>query len=67
MTQKARFIETNPALSPQEKKQALAFFAKYPNYESHIDWNKKAIPFGKFEQVFTLAENSVRSQKKKCG
>jgi hypothetical protein len=65
MTQKARFIETNSALTQKEKERALIFFTRHPNYENRIDWNKKIIPFDEFERVFTLAENSARNRKKK--
>jgi hypothetical protein len=66
MTKKARFIETLDALSSDKKKEITDFFTKHPNYENHIDWNSKSLTYHDFEEVFTLAENSSRSIRRKA-
>jgi hypothetical protein len=64
-TRKTRFIENLYTLSTGEKKEITDFFTKYPNYESHIDWNSTSLVYQDFEKVFTLAENSLRNIKRK--
>ena len=58
MTKKTRFIEKLPSLSVFEKETAVAFFSKYPLYESCIDWNNQFLTYKDFEKVFLKAENS---------
>jgi hypothetical protein len=65
MTKKARYIEKLDALSADEKKAAIDFFTKYPNYEEYIDWNNKALRYHDFEEVFALAGNPLRDIKQK--
>jgi hypothetical protein len=66
MTKKARFIKNLNALSESQKDKAIAFFTKYPDYESRIDWNSASLTYGDFEKVFPLAGNSSRGRKRKA-
>jgi hypothetical protein len=65
MTKKARYIEKLDALSAEQKKAVTDFFTKYPNYEKHIDWNSTSLTYHDFEDVFALAENSLKNIKRK--
>ncbi|MDR1626236.1 MAG: tetratricopeptide repeat protein [Spirochaetia bacterium] len=66
MTKKARFIEKFDTLSESQKKEAIEFFTKYPNYEKHIDWNNAALTYQDFQKVFSRANSSLRSIKRKA-
>ena len=48
-------------LTDDQKKSAIDFFTKHPNYESEIDWNRKDLTWEDFEKVI----NKERVSKKK--
>jgi hypothetical protein len=66
MTKKARIINKLTTLSAGEKEKAIAFFTGHPNYESHIDWNRKNLTRGDFKKVFAKAAMSKKEQKRKA-
>jgi len=65
MTRKTRFIRRLHSVTHNEKEDIIAFFSKYPLYESYIDWNKKSLTYKDFETVFELAGNSRKNRRKK--
>jgi hypothetical protein len=66
MTKKARFIENLNALSESQKKEAVKFFTKHPNCEKHIDWDNPALTYQDFQKLFSRANSSARSIRRKA-
>jgi hypothetical protein len=66
MTKKARIINKLTTLSAGEKEKAIVFFNGHPNYESHIDWNRKDLTRGDFKKVFAKAARSGKERKRKA-
>jgi hypothetical protein len=66
ITKKAKLIEQLNSLSTAEKEEAVAFFTKYTEYESRIDWNNKSLQYQDFEKVFKMADSSHKNIKRKA-
>lgn len=52
-------------LTDEQKQTIIDFFAKYPSYESEIDWNRKDLSWEDFEKVINKDRNT-KSQIKKA-
>ena len=63
LEKKDHLINKLPNLSDEQKQQAIDFFAKHPNYESEIDWNRKDLEWEDFELVINK-ERISKSQLK---
>ena len=53
-------------LTPNQKEEVKAFFAKHPSYESKIDWNNKSLTYKDFEPLLAL-DGKSKTQAKKYG
>ena len=53
-------------LTPEQKEELKAFFAKHPTYESKIDWNNKSLTYKDFESLLAL-DGKSKTQAKKHG
>ncbi len=53
-------------LTPDQKEEVKAFFAKHPGYESKIDWNNKSLQYKDFEPLLIL-DGKSKTQVKKNG
>lgn len=62
---KTRFIN-NLDLTDDQKDHLKAFFKKYPNYESKIDWNRRDLKWEDFSELLAN-EGKSKSQAKKYG
>lgn len=53
-------------LSDDQKIELKVFFKKHPNFEGKIDWNKKDLQWGDFQELLAL-DGKTRTQAKKKG
>ena len=51
MLEKKDRIINKMNLTDEQKRIAIDFFTKHPNYESEIDWNSKDLAWDDFEEV----------------
>ncbi len=63
---KSRFIDRNDNLDDEQKEEIKDFFARHPNYENRIDWNRKNLEYKDFEGLLS-SEGKSRTQAKKKG
>ncbi|MBF0556370.1 MAG: hypothetical protein HQK96_17775 [Nitrospirae bacterium] len=60
---KDHIINKIPSLSAEQKKQLIDFFAKKPNLESKINWNKwKDLSFSDFEPVMVPTKTEIKKK-----
>ncbi len=53
-------------LTPDQKEELKAFFAKHPSYENKVDWNNKSLSYKDFESLLAL-DGKSKTQAKKNG
>lgn len=65
---KDRFIDRNTNLTPDQKNEIKKFFAKHPNYENKIDWNKsQSLTYDDFKPILSLEGKSTSAVKRGSG
>ena len=64
LEKKDHIIRKMSNLTDDQKQIAIDFFAKYPSYESDIDWNRKDLSWEDLEKVINKPRNT-KSQVKK--
>jgi hypothetical protein len=60
---KDHIIKKIPSLSDEQKKQLIDFFAKKPNLENKINWNKwKDLSFSDFEPIMVPTKTEIKKK-----
>ncbi len=66
LEKKDHLIDNLNGLTPDQKEELKAFFAKHPSYESRVDWNNKSLSYKDFESLLAL-DGKSKTQAKKNG